>query len=224
MPLSSGARAALADVLRDAQRAGFLGDGPVEPHIAHGVDFCAAVRWARTQDPPCAAGGHVRVVDLGSGAGLPGLVLALADAGLEVVLLEARERRCAFLGAAIRRLELQGRVDVLHERAESAGRSPEHRGSFDVAVARAFGPPAVTAECAAPLLVVGGHLVVSEPPAWQGSGVVAERWPAGGLGALGMGPALEWEDGHHFAVIRQEHAASDRFPRRVGVAAKRPLF
>ena len=80
------------------------------------------------------------------------------------MLLEANERRSAFLKRAVDRLALSDRVSVLQERAEICGRDPEWRASFDGAIARSFGRPAVLAECTAPLLKVGAWVVVSEPP------------------------------------------------------------
>ena len=67
-------------------------------------------------------------------------------------MVDARARRCAFLGEAIVALGLDARVDVVEARAEVVGRDPGHRGGYDLVVARGFGPPAAVAECAAPLL------------------------------------------------------------------------
>lgn len=112
-----------------------------------------------------------------------------------------------------------GNVRILHQRAEDAGRLPELRGTLDLVVARGFGPPAVTSECAAPLLRPGGRLVVSEPPEPEG-----DRWPARGLAVLGM--TFQGRQGvtATFAVIGQDQPCPDRYPRRVGIPAKRPLF
>src|SRR5690606_21759798 len=102
-------------------------------------------------------------------------------------------------------------------RAEEVGRS-RWRGRAEAVIARSFGPPAATAECAAPLLRGGGLLVVSEPPD------DVDRWPAAGLAALGLvvGPRVA-EDATVQVLVQQE-VCPDRFPRRVGLPAKRPLF
>jgi 16S rRNA (guanine527-N7)-methyltransferase len=109
-------------------------------------------------------------------------------------------------------------------RAEEHARVAGERGAYDLVVARSFASPGVTAECAAPLLRLGGHLVVSEPP----SGDPADRWPSGALGQLGLGePAGVVVDGPeptHLVRIRLETPTADRYPRRVGIPAKRPLF
>jgi 16S rRNA (guanine527-N7)-methyltransferase len=116
---------------------------------------------------------------------------------------------------------------VLQKRAEAAGRDPEYRAGFDAVLARSFGRPAVVAECSAPLLKVGGWLIVSEPPPEAGtasSDGVEVRWPAQELGSLGLEPTHVVRDGAAYQVLRQTELCSDRFPRRDGVPAKRPLF
>lgn len=139
--------AVLIEVLLEARRRGFLGPGPVEDHLRHSLGFVRA----GTQ------GGHSMVVDLGSGGGIPGLILALAWPESRVMLLDASERRTSFLSDALDQLGLAGpRVKVVRERAESAGRQARWRSTADLVVARAFGPPAAVAECAAPLLMTGG--------------------------------------------------------------------
>jgi 16S rRNA (guanine527-N7)-methyltransferase len=158
--------------------------------------------------------------DLGSGGGLPGLVLALAWPASRWVLIDARQRSGSFLRAAAEQLGVTARVEVVVARAEEAGRDERWRARFALAVARGFGPPAVTAECAAPLLVVGGALVVSEPPGSRG-----DRWSPQGLRVLGMGePRVVTADDAGYVGIEQVSPCPDRYPRRVGVPAKRPLF
>lgn len=204
-------------MLEEARALGFLGPGPVEPHLDHAAGFAAVV-----EEEAGAGGGWVpgRAADLGSGAGLPGLPLALHYGETAWVLVEVSVRRAAFLRAAVVRLGLGERVTIVEARAEVVGRDPAHRGQYDLVVARSFGPPAVVAEAAAPLLRVGGRAVVSEPPGGEPA-----RWPAAGLATLGMraGAGVQ-AGGAAYQVVVQASACSDRFPRRVGVAAKRPLF
>ena len=163
---------------------------------------------------------HLNVLDLGSGGGVPGLVLALRWPVAEIWLLEGSTRRAAFLRLAIGRLELTNRVRVLAERAELAGRGPL-RGHLDVVTSRAFGRPAVVAECGAPFLRIGGLLAVSEPPEPR---VDATRWPADGLAVCGLALEATRSPNRRFQVLRQVAACPDQFPRRNGVPAKRPLF
>jgi len=172
------------------------------------------------------AGTPTTVVDLGSGGGVPGLVLAARWEGATLTLIEAGTRRAVFLRRAVLDLGLEERVRVAGERAETVGRAEGQRGAADVVTARSFGRPAVVAECAAPLLRTGGLLVVSEPPPARLTArePADARWSEPGLAQLGMGPAQQVGGRFRFAAVRQESPCPDRFPRRVGVPAKRPLF
>jgi len=158
-------------------------------------------------------------VDLGSGGGLPGLVLAHHWPASSWVLLDGNLRRTEWLAGAVATLGMADRVQVRCQRAEEAGRDPSLRSRFDLVTARSFGPPAVTAECAAPLLAVGGVLVVSEPP-----GGDPDRWPAAGLDQLGLAVDGLIVEPVAFQRLRLVVPCPSRFPRRVGVPAKRPLF
>ena len=204
-------------MLEEARALGFLGPGQVEPHLDHAAGFAAAVATDCHGGPALPP---ARAADLGTGGGVPGLPLALAFPDCQWVLVESMVRRADFLRRAVGRLELGERVEVAEMRAEALGRSPGFRAGFDVVVARSFGPPAAVAECGAPLLRVGGRAVVSEPPAGRPA-----RWPVDGLGILGMssGPVVE-AAGAVFQVLCQRAPCPDRYPRRVGVPAKRPLF
>lgn len=195
----------VADALEQARSYGFLGPGPVEPHIEHAYGFAAAF-----PAPPQS------FVDLGSGGGVPGLVLASLWPASQAVLVDSMERRTAFLTEAVQALGWADRVTVVRERAEAFGR--ERRGEFEAVVARGFAPPPVTAECAAPLLAVGGLLVVSEPPEEAG------RWPAAEVGALGLEVVGVVTAEARYQVLRQARPCPEQYPRRVGVPAKRPLW
>jgi 16S rRNA (guanine527-N7)-methyltransferase len=168
--------------------------------------------------------GAGRLVDLGSGGGLPGLVVATDWPEAAVALLEANGRRDAFLRRAVERLGLETRVSVLEERAEVCGREPRSRAGFDGVLARSFGRPAVLAECAAPLLKVGGWLLVSEPPPSEDEDRQGPRWPTEPLHQLGLEPGEVIHEGFEYRTLRQREPCPDRFPRRNGVPAKRPLF
>jgi 16S rRNA (guanine527-N7)-methyltransferase len=203
----------LEAVLERSRSLGFLGPGSLRVQAEHAAGFAAG--------PGPAPG---RFLDLGSGGGVPGLVLAGLWPDAEGVLLDASERRCAFLAEAIDHLGLAGRVQVVRARAEEAGRSAELRGSMDVVTARGFGPPPVTAECGAPFLRVGGRLVVSEPPHGGDDEPPASRWPAEGLATVGLAPDRAWSEPYRYRSFVAVAACPARYPRRVGVPGKRPLF
>jgi 16S rRNA (guanine527-N7)-methyltransferase len=204
----------LLEVLRDAAARGLIGGPEIGAHVRQ-AEALAAVVEEVVGGPPAT------VLDLGSGGGLPGLVLAIRWDGTELTLLDGSTERCAFLEAAVGRLGLGDRVRVAAGRAEVLGHDSELRAQFGVVVARAFGPPAVVAECAAPFLWVGGRVVVSEPPGSDGS-----RWDAPeALAQLGLeAESFRRHDAHGFEVVRAVRPCPPRFPRRVGVPAKRPLF
>jgi 16S rRNA (guanine527-N7)-methyltransferase len=163
-----------------------------------------------------------RIADLGSGAGWPGLALAAALPEASVSLVEAAVRHCRYLERAVAAGGLTN-AHVVHARAEAW---PEGLGAHDLVTARALAALPVVCEYAAPLLVEGGVLV-----AWKGA-VGDDEARAGALAAAGLGlevgevrrvapyPAAERRTLH---VFRKVAATPARFPRRPGVAVKRPL-
>jgi 16S rRNA (guanine527-N7)-methyltransferase len=163
-----------------------------------------------------------QIADLGSGAGFPGLALAVALPGARVSLIESGQRKCAFLERALAAAGLSN-TSVVCGRAESwsAGIA-----SCDLVTARALGPLALICEYAAPLLVRGGVLV-----AWKGAVGEAEA-AAGGTAAaeLGLEPAgvvrtepYPGSAGHHLHTFVKTADTPSRFPRRPGAARKHPL-
>jgi 16S rRNA (guanine527-N7)-methyltransferase len=151
---------ALTDALGDAQGIGLLGDRPIPEVIAHAGAFVDALTEVTGQ-----------IIDLGSGGGVPGLVIADARADLEIVLLDRRQKRTDFLERIVRRLGWTDRVHVVHGDAGVLGQHPDHRGRYDAAVSRGFGPPEVTVRWSTPFVRVGGRVILTDPPASQG-----DRW------------------------------------------------
>ena len=203
--------AALIKVLERARDRGLLGPGAIENHLRHALGFAEAAGGPR---PGLA-------LDLGSGGGIPGLVLAVEWPGSEWMLLDSRVRSTRFLIEAVAGLGLEPRVRVIEARAEAAAHDGALRGSAMLVVSRGLAGPAVTAECAAGFLANGGQLVVSEPPGSTGA-----RWPAGALAELALGPVrvVESAAGYRYAVLQQLAPCPPGYPRRAGIPAKRPLF
>jgi 16S rRNA (guanine527-N7)-methyltransferase len=162
------------------------------------------------------------IADLGAGAGVPGIPLAIAFPGTRVSLLEGNGRKCEFMAQAVESLGLAN-VEVVNGRAETWTQAI---GRFDVVTARALAPLDVVAEYAAPLLRIGGALV-----AWRGArepDVEADGARAGGiLGLSVLEPVrvvpYEGAENRHLHVMTKVAETPDRFPRRDGVARKRPL-
>lgn len=125
------------------------------------------------------------IADVGSGAGIPGVPIAIARPDLALSLIEARRRRASFLSTVVRELGLS-RVQVLSERVESLVRS--HQGRFDAVVMRCAGPPPRLLPMVFPLLRSGGVVVVSakgtEGPAYSGGEAIGVRTASGGVRRL----------------------------------------
>lgn len=148
------------------------------------------------------------------------MVMALALPGTAWTLVDSRLRACEAARAGSVELGLADRVTVLVERSEKLGRDSDQRGRYALVTARGYGPPAVTAECAAAFLAPGGRLVVSEPPE-----EIDGRWPADGLAALGLTVAGVMKvAGYRFIGLQRTGPCPESVPRRVGVPAKRPLW
>lgn len=204
------------DALRRSAELGFLGGMPIKDQIDHALGFVFSAESEIQASPR-------RVIDLGSGGGIPGLVLVSCWPESHVVLADSNDRRTEFLSTVIAGLGSEADVEVLRARVEDAGRVSGLREQFDLVTSRSFGAPAVTAECGAPFLAAGGLMIVSEPPdADPGS----ERWPSAELAELGLQPStrVRFNQAFGYQVLVKSQATPERYPRRVGIPTKRPLF
>ena len=156
-----------------------------------------------------------RVCDLGSGAGLPGIPIAIARPDVHVVLCDSDQRRCGFLTHVCGVLGLAN-TTVIAERAEVLGRAADARATFDAVVSRAVASPPVVCELALPLLRVGGIVCVLV-------GDAAEAAAQSRAAALACGGAEPHIATPGVMTVEKVAATPDRFPRRVGIPAKRPL-
>jgi 16S rRNA (guanine527-N7)-methyltransferase len=166
--------------------------------------------------------GAARIADVGSGAGFPGLALAVALQDAEVSLVESRRRKCEFLERA------RAMADVQNARVVCARVEEWREGisSNDVVVARALAPQPVVLEYAAPLLRLGGALID-----WRGRrNADGEMHARGAAEMLGLRlreirhvEPYEGVLNHHLHLYEKIAETPARFPRRMGVARKRPL-
>lgn len=207
--------AALEAALERAQRQGWIGSGAMERHIRHARAFATLL------PEPCD-----RAVDIGSGGGLPGLVLAHERPATRWTLIDSAARRVEGLIRSVRELGLGSRVEVVHGRAERLAHEPRFRESFDAAVARSFGPPAVIAEIAAGLVVPGGRVVVSDPP-----DAPADRWPTAPLAALALravpaagGSGADERGAVALSVLEKTGPAPESVPRVTAALYRRPRW
>ena len=161
------------------------------------------------------------LVDLGSGAGTPGIPIAMVRPGVRLTLVDASRKKAGFLEVALRDLGLVN-AEVLHARAETLGRAPAHRERYDAVTARALAELSVLAEYALPLLRIGGVAVLPKGP-----GAAAEVARAAGvvalLGGEGRVEVSPRPSGPHLIILRKIAPTPDRYPRRPGVPARRPL-
>ena len=163
-----------------------------------------------------------RVVDVGSGGGLPGLPLKIARPALTVTLVEADQAKAAFLVRACAALGLHD-VEVLARRAEDVGRDPLYRESFDVAVARALAPMPVLAELCLPLVRVGGRLLAQKTETEDLDAANRAIDALGGAMNRVVAAPSEARRSGTVVIVDKIRPTPPAYPRRPGVPARRPL-
>ncbi len=166
-----------------------------------------------------------RVVDVGSGAGFPGLVLRLACPSWEVTLVEATGKKCAFLRQTVGELGLAD-ATVVHARAEELGHRADYRECYELALARAVAPLAVLAEYLLPLVAVGGAMVVhkgARPEAELEAARAAIRQLAGAEAEVAWYRLPGLRERRSLVLVRKLAPTPAALPRRPGAARKRPL-
>jgi len=213
--------AAYADILATYQLANVIGvrdrETIVLEHVTDSLSCLALEDLA----------GDKSIVDVGTGGGLPGIPLAIVCSNLRVTLLEAREKKVRFLQHAAATLGLTN-LQVLHARAEDAGRTAPYRDAFDLATARALAPLPVVVEYCAPLVGIGGGILAMK-------GRLAEKeLSQGRTASTRVGARLrEVREVNYHGLLPQKQrqlvifekirATPERFPRKAGLAKKRPL-
>jgi 16S rRNA (guanine527-N7)-methyltransferase len=208
----------LEQAYAEAIQLGFLGPREQERLWERHLDDAFGLAAVREPKP------EERWADLGSGAGLPGLPLAVAHRSTSFTLIDSQRRRLDWLEVTVARLGLTN-VAVVHARLEDYGRGPA-RESFDVATARALGPLPVVAELGLPLLAVGGQLLVprGQPDSDEVEQAASACEQLGGRIVDVIPNPSSPIDRVGFVVIMAKIAAtSPRFPRRSGMPARAPL-
>ena len=165
------------------------------------------------------------VIDVGTGAGFPGMVIALARPDIRVTLLDAQMKRLKFLEAVTERLHAVN-VRIVHERAEDGARKQEMREKFDLAVARAVAPLNVLCEYLLPYVRVGGKAVC-----WKGPALTDEMTQGAKAAAILGGrigetipcpiPGRDWE--HNLQTVIKTERTPAKYPRKAGTPKEKPL-
>jgi 16S rRNA (guanine527-N7)-methyltransferase len=209
---------ALERAYHEAIRRGFLGPQETarlrERHLEDAFGL-AGIRRPRPGE---------RWVDLGSGAGLPGLPLALAYPATSFTLVDAQRRRLDWVSATAADLGLDN-VAVVHARLEEYGHGPD-RASFDAATARALAPLPVVAELGMPLLRLDGRLLVPRGRPGEeelDQAVRALQQLGGTIDGVVPNPSSPIDHVGFVVIMAKIAATSPRFPRRSGVPARTPL-
>jgi len=189
--------------------------------VRHFLDSLSCLKVLPSEELSAGA----RVIDVGAGAGFPGLPLKLVCPEMRLTLLEATGKKVTFLEHLVRVLGLE-RVDVIHGRAEELGRDPAHRERYDWALARAVAEMPALAEYLLPLVRVGGAML-----AQKGEGAAAEVHGAetaittlgGRVRQLVPVELRGLAETRHLVVVDKVVATPEKYPRRPGVPKKRPL-
>ena len=167
----------------------------------------------------------LRLLDVGTGAGFPGIPLKLAAPALRLTLMDGTQKKIAFLEYLLSALGVED-VALVHGRAEEIGRAPAHREQYDIVVARAVAPLNTLAEYLLPLVVKGGLVVIYKGPSAPEEFVEARRAiKVLGGEAVRLAPvAVPFLDERRFILLLKKIAPTpSQYPRGQGLPRKRPI-
>ena len=166
-----------------------------------------------------------RLIDIGTGAGFPGLVLKILYPGMRLTLVDSVGKKVEFCRYVTEKLGLE-QVDLVTGRAEELGQNPAYRERFDWAVARAVAGLSVLAEYLLPLVKVGGGMLAQKGESGPAEAQTAEkalRILGGHLRKLEKVTLPGVADERYLVIVDKKSATPSQYPRRVGIPAKKPL-
>ena len=167
---------------------------------------------------------NAKVIDVGTGAGFPGLVLKIVRPDLEVTLLDSLNKRITFLNDVIEKLGLSG-ITAVHSRAEEGGRNPAFREKYDIACARAVASMPVLLEYCVPFVKKGGQFVSMKGPSVNDEIALCSN----AIKQLGLSKptiiceTLTGEEQRAFCIFKKISQTPPKYPRNGGKIAKQPL-
>tara|TARA_B110000014_G_C20013322_1_gene525452 strand:+ start:288 stop:911 length:624 start_codon:yes stop_codon:yes gene_type:complete len=204
----------LIETLEKARDYKFLGPVPIEEHLKNGKGFIEAL-LSLSQDHKS----EQKVIDLGSGGGVPALVIAEQLPHWHFLLIERKIKRVEFLHWAVENLSFGTNITVFEGDAEIAARETKYENTANFVTARSFASPPVTAECGCRFLKKGGHLIVSEPPDTR------DRWSGVALSSLGLETIERLQSNYGtFQALELKNYPDQQYPRRSGAIKKNPLW
>ena len=165
------------------------------------------------------------IIDVGTGAGFPGLPIAIMNPNVEVTLLDSLNKRINFLNLVVRELGLKN-VKTIHSRAEDGARKPELREKFDVATSRAVANMAVLSEFCMPYVKKGGYFVALKGPAIDEeleNGSNAIKILGGELKGIIEVSIEETDLKHNIVEVKKVKSCPKTYPRKAGTVNKKPL-
>lgn len=189
-----------------------------EVNEKHFVDSLSIVKAVKMQ--------NIRsVIDIGTGAGFPGVPLKIAFPHLHIVLLDSLNKRVNFLNTVIQELELE-KIETLHGRAEDFAKKEKYRETFDLCVSRAVANLATLSEYCIPYIRVGGIFIPYK------SGNIEEELGASKMAVALLGGKIEktvkfelpgTDIGRSFVIIKKEEHTKKKYPRKAGLPSKEPI-
>lgn len=192
---------------------------PRDVAVKHFIDSLTCLKVA---DVPQGA----RVLDVGTGAGFPGLPLKIYRPDLDVTLMDSLNKRVGFLNDTITALGLRD-IQAIHDRAEDFAQRPEHREKYDFVVSRAVARLAVLAEYCLPCVKVNGYFISQKGPA------IEEEVQEGDKAFKTLGGQLQEvkklnlpliQDGRSLVIIKKVQSTPKAYPRKAGTPAKKPIL
>lgn len=165
------------------------------------------------------------VIDVGTGAGFPGIPIAIMNKNIEVVLLDSLQKRVNFLDEVIKQLNLKN-IKTVHGRAEDFGVNKEYREKFDIVVSRAVANMSVLNEFCLPFAKIGGYLIALKGPVVNEEISQAKKSISVLGGRLDKIINVEFENEdfkHNLVVIKKQKTTPKKYPRKAGKVSKNPI-